>query len=273
MSSQDLTNLPALKSWLGLPAGVSPNDVTLAATITGASRAIYAWLGRPGMLPQSHVDVIDGERKRVFLRHWPVVEIVSVTIDGCATPAAAPSGAGLSFGYLLKPGDPAPPGAPQALDLFGLFPRRERQGLVVAYQAGYAVLQEAQSVPAAPPYAVTASQPYGPWASDLGVAYAATGAPLTAVAANPAASQYTFSAGVYSFSAADAGASVSLSYGYIPQDIAQAALELAADRFRAADRIGLRSKSVGGQETISYDSAPMPASVLAWLQPYRRVAI
>ena len=48
---------------------------------------------------------------------------------------------------------------------------------------------------------------------------------------------------------------VSLSYGYVPQDIAQAALELAAERFRAAERIGLRSKSVGGQETIGYDTS------------------
>ena len=52
---------------------------------------------------------------------------------------------------------------------------------------------------------------------------------------------------------ADAGQSVSISYGYVPQDIAQAALELAAERFRAAERIGLTSKSMGGQETIAYD--------------------
>ena len=81
------------------------------------------------------------------------------------------------------------------------------------------------------------------------------------------------SAGVYTFSAADAGAALSISYGFIPQDIAQAALELSAERFRAADRIGLRSKSVGGQETISYDGSAISATVLALLQPYRRVAI
>ena len=39
----------------------------------------------------------------------------------------------------------------------------------------------------------------------------------------------------------------------MPQDLAQAATELAAERFRAAERIGLRSKSLGGQETIAYD--------------------
>ena len=53
---------------------------------------------------------------------------------------------------------------------------------------------------------------------------------------------------------ADAGAAVSLSYGYVPQDLAQAALELAAERFRAAEHIGVRSKSLGGQETIAFDA-------------------
>lgn len=271
MSSQDLTTLLALKSWLGLPVGATANDTTLAATITAASRAIYALLSRPGLLPQTYVDVIDSERKRVFLRHWPVTEIASVTLEGRTVPAAAPVGAGLPFGYLLAPGDAAPPGAPQALDLFGQPTRWQRQGLVVSYQAGYSVRGEAQTVPSASPLILTANQTYGPWASDLGVVYATSGAPLTSVAASPAMGQYVVSAGVYTFSAADAGAALSISYGYIPQDIAQAALELSAERFRAADRIGLRSKSVGGQETISYDGSAISATVLALLQPYRRV--
>ena len=77
-------------------------------------------------------------------------------------------------------------------------------------------------------------------------------------------------AGAYAFSAGDAGAAVSISYGYIPQDVAQAALELAAERFRAAERIGLRSKSIGGQETIAYDISAISAPVMSLLQPYRR---
>ena len=79
--------------------------------------------------------------------------------------------------------------------------------------------------------------------------------------------------GVYGFSAADAGAAVTIGYGYVPQDVAQAAIELAAERFRAAERIGLRSKSVGGQETISYDTSAISAPILAMLQPYKRVAV
>ena len=122
-------------------------------------------------------------------------------------------------------------------------------------------------------WAVCLAAPYGAWASDLGVTYANTGLPLQAVSGTPGAGQYAVAAGVYRFSAADAGASLSLSYGYVPQDLAQAAAELAAERFRAADRIGLRSKSLGGQETISYDLSGLSEGVATLIAPYKRTAL
>ncbi len=164
------------------------------------------------------------------------------------------------------------PGRPQALDLFGGYYRPGRQSLAVSYSAGYAVQSEAQTVPGSP-YQLTAAAPFGPWSSDLGVTYAVSGIALTEVATAPSAGQYTASGGVYGFAAADAGQGVTLSYGYVPQDIAQAALELAAARFRAADHIGLNSKSIGGQETIAFDASAIPAPVVAMLQPYVRVAV
>ena len=273
MSSQDLTTLAAVKSWLGLPPGASPNDATLSALITAVSRAIYAALSRPALLPQTYTETLDAESRRVFLRHWPVLSVNSVTLDGRAVPAAAVPGAAASFGYLLKPGDSAPPGASQALDLRGWRVRRERQNLVVNYLAGYAIQAEAQTAPSAASWTLAALAPYGPWASDRGVVYAASGIALASVAASPATGQYSVSTGIYTFAPGDAGKALSISYGFIPQDIAQAALELAAERFRAADRIGLRSKSLGGQETISYDSSAISAPILALLQPYRRVAV
>lgn len=273
MSSQDLTTLAALKNWLGLPATASPSDSTLSALVTAASRAICAWLGRPGLLPQTYIDACDCESPRVFLRQWPVLQINSVTLDGFAVPAAALSVGGPVNGYLLKPADNAPPGAPQALDMFDRKASRRRQNLSVNYLAGYAVIREAQTAPASAPWTLAVNQPYGPWANDLGVFYTASGLPLTPVAAAPNVGQYCVGAGAYLFAAADADASLQISYGFTPQDIAQAALELAAERFRAADRIGLRSKSIGGQETISYDGSAISAPILAMLQPYKRVAV
>lgn len=56
----------------------------------------------------------------------------------------------------------------------------------------------------------------GAFQADLGVSYAATGAPLTRVAASPATGQYTVSAGgSYGFAAGDAGAALVLGYSYL----------------------------------------------------------
>ncbi|HVP99168.1 MAG TPA: hypothetical protein VMS87_07950 [Roseiarcus sp.] len=273
MSPYDLTTLAALKSWLGLPSGSGPNDGTLSALITVASRSIYAALSRPALLPQSYSEVLDLETQRVHLRHWPVLRVMSLTWRGLTVPPDTNADLDGSLGYVLQPGDAAPPGRPQALDLFGELYRPGRQSLAVIYTAGYAVQNEAQTVPASSPYQVNALAPYGAWASDLGVAYASNGTALTAVGASPGVGQYAVTGGVYAFSAADAGQALSLSYAYVPQDVAQAALELAATRFRAAERIGLNSKSIGGQETISYDASAVPAPILAMLQPYKRVAV
>jgi hypothetical protein len=272
MSPYDLTTLAALKAWLGLPSAAGPNDATLSALVTAASRAIYSNLSRPGLLPQSYTETLDLDTRRVYLRQWPVLQVNSVLWRGIVVPPDQNADLDASVGYALQPGDAAPPGRPQAIDLFGDCYRPGRQALVVSYRAGYAVQGEAQIVPSSGPFQITALAPYGPWSTDLGVVYAATGAALAPVAAAPGPGQYAVSAGLYSFSAADAGQAVTLSYGYVPQDLAQAALEMAAVRFRAAEHIGLKSKSVGGQETIAYDTSAIPAPILAMLQPYKRVA-
>lgn len=75
--------------------------------------------------------------------------------------------------------------------------------------------QQAESVPASSPYTVTPTVPgSGTWSKDAGVKYAATGIALTPVASGPTAGQYSVSAGVYTFAAADEGAAVVISYYY-----------------------------------------------------------
>ena len=102
--------------------------------------------------------------------------------------------------------------------------------------------------------------------------YASSGVALLPVSGAPNVGQYSVAGGVYRLSASDADATLSLSYGFVPQDLAEAATELAAERFRAADHIGLRSKSLGGQETIAYDLSGVSATVMALLAPYKRAA-
>ena len=69
----------------------------------------------------------------------------------------------------------------------------------------------------------------------------------------------------------DAGANVTLSYGYVPADLARAALEWVADRYASRTRIGQSAKTLGGQETTSFVVKAMPDVVDRLLRPYRRV--
>ena len=125
MSPFDLTNLAALKAWLGLPSAPGPSDATLSALVTAASRSIYAALSRPSLLPFSYAETIDLETNRVTLRRWPVLQVTSVTWRGIAVLPDENADLEASVGYALEPCDGIPPGRPQALDLFG---RQYRSG-------------------------------------------------------------------------------------------------------------------------------------------------
>ena len=72
---------------------------------------------------------------------------------------------------------------------------------------------EAAAVPSVSPYTVAVANAAS-LVDDEGVLYAATGLPLTKVAAAPSAGQYAIAAGVVTFNAADAGKAVLVSYTY-----------------------------------------------------------
>jgi hypothetical protein len=219
------------------------------------------------------MDRLDGNDKaRLFLRHYPALQVLTLLIDTAAIPAATSApGAPPARGYLLETWDGMPPGRPQALDVFRTFYRKGRQNIVVDYTAGYAVQGEAASVPAVSgPYNVMAAAPFGPWASDVGVTYA-NGTPLVAVASGPIAGEYAVAGGVYSFAAADAGAGVLISYGFIPAAINNACIEWVAERYRYRTRVGQSAQTVQGQQTASYSLKDIPDFVRASLDPYRSV--
>lgn len=61
-------------------------------------------------------------------------------------------------------------------------------------------------------------------------------------------------------------------YEAAPADIAQAAVELAGEAFRRREHIGVASKSLGGQETISFSQKDMNDTVRTLLAPYQVLA-
>jgi len=74
------------------------------------------------------------------------------------------------------------------------------------------VVLEAHSVPATSPYTVTTTYS-ATFLTDWGVTYT-NGTRLTRVTSGPTVGQYTVSAGIYTFAAADEGQSVQISYQY-----------------------------------------------------------
>jgi hypothetical protein len=274
MATGDLVQLATVKSWLGVTSAA--DDALLSSLISQISRAIYNYINRSFVLPANVTEAYDGSgRESLILRNWPVGAIGAVVVDGKPIPPAPLMVAGVhpAPGYVLEQADDQPPGAMQQLFLRGPYRfHKGRQNVVVTYRSGYEIVSETQSVPMQAPFQLTAFSPYGVFAEDTGVAYA-NGAALKAVAANPTGGQYTVdpTSGTYGFSAADAGATLSISYGYIPADLAQCALEWVADRYRYKDRIGVSSRSLGGQETTSYQNRPVPDFVAASLVNFRRI--
>ena len=184
-----------------------------------------------------------------------MTRVLACLIDGLPVATAAYPG---QSGIVLESTDAAPPGSMQRIVYRGgAFPAGT-QNVATTYRAGYEIIAEAAMVPAVLPFVVTAIAPYGAWQGDTGV----TGA----------SGSYTASGGVYTFAAADAGAAITLSYGYVPADLARAALEWVADRYASRTRIGQSAKTLGGQETASFVVKAMPDVVDRLLRPYRRVA-
>jgi hypothetical protein len=275
MAASDLATLADAKTWLSGSSGIgSSDDALIARLITDVSGAITAYLGRPSLMPRAYAERLDGNGKaRVFLRHYPVLQITSLVIDNMAVPAIATpeQGAPSAKGYLLEVWDGLPPGRPQALDLFHTVFRQGRQNVLVGYSAGYAVEGEAATVPASPgPYSITAAAPFGPWAGDAGVTYV-SGTPLVVVTGTPRAGEYNVAGGIYSFAAADAGAALLISYGFVPAAINNACIEWVAERYRYRTRIGQSAQTVQGQMTSAYSLKDMPDFVRASLDPYRSV--
>lgn len=267
MAQGDLISLAQLKAHLGVQS--SGDDILLAGLIGQISRAICSYINRPFIWPRDVVDTFDGNgRPKIQLRSWPVIAVSSVTIDGQPVPQALTP---MSQGWTLESGDDEPPGAMQRVMLRGGIFSRGWQNVSIAYRAGYQISDEACAAPGSAPFLVRAEQPYGAYACDADVSYA-NGEALVRVAANPVKGQYALDGvGGYLFSAADAGQSLLLNYGYVPLDLAGCALEWAADRYRYRDRIAMTSKSLGGQETTAFRISAMPDYVEAALRGFIRI--
>lgn len=267
-----LTTLPAVKQWLEIDAVNDERDELLLRLIRGASAFLLNYLNRQGLALATYTEIYDGYGNTfMLLRQNPVYQIINMSFGG--TPISAATGNGFdnpyTNGYVLEPDySPASQGSGQRVNLYGWrFPRG--RGLVrVQYRAGFVMVGEQHTIPGATPWEVFTDYM---WLSDEGVTDA-DGTAFTKVAASPAAGEYTVDKdGKYTFAEADENTDVLISYSFVPADIQEAATLLVGERYRYMDRIGYVSKSLGGQETVTFAQSAMSAYTRESLTPYRNV--
>lgn len=281
MPLQDLTTLSRVRTWLAIEDNKDAANPILQQEITRLSAVTLSWLGYSSILPAIYNDILSGTGScRILLKQRPVTKITSFTASGVSIPANTQP-PGMGTGWTLEPWDGYCPAKAQQLFVSGYGLPRGMANIGLTYTAGYQASVTMQ-VPTSAPYELCPDFPAGMFAVDAGVTL--DGTALTPVTGDPSAMQYTPAAPLfpddstgkpkqskYVFNAAQAGANVVITGGFIPYTIENAVCELVGERFKYRDRIGSRSKSLGGQEVMSYDVNDLPKWFTSTLQPFKNV--
>lgn len=273
MADTLLTTLDHVKDWLGIDNSNSDADDYLLRLIKSASQFALNYMQRDSISSQTYTETYDGYGNSfMVLRQFPATQVNSLSFNG--KPISAATGNGItspwSNGYVLEAPKSAP--AQQRLSLYNLIFPHDRSSIYVSYQAGYLMVDESQYTGADP--STTPVETFFTWTEDGGVTLS-NGTPLTKTN-GPSSSltsmqYYCDSDGNYYFSTSQADTTLLITYSYIPADVEQAVWELVGERYRAQERIGMSSKSLGGQETVSFDIRAMNPYIRELLNPYKRV--
>lgn len=263
-----LTTLENVKQWLGFEPSNTESDALLNRLIRVAGSFVLSYLNRDGFDLTTYSEVYDGHGNSwIMLRHGPVYAVHAVSFSGTPIPQASGNGIDSPHtnGWVLEPGYSVQ-GA-QRLNFYGFRTPRLRSSVYVQYSAGYVLKDEEHTVPDVSFQVSTIEL----WLENVSVSYADSGNFLTRVSGAPNIGEYSVSDGVYVFNPADVGSKVLVTYSYAPSDVVQAVTEIVGERYRYMDRIGQTSKSLGGQETVSFSKESLTEFVRDLLNPYKVV--
>lgn len=260
--TERLTTLAAVKQWLNITTDTS--DQLLIQSIDAASQFILDYLGWDSFQRTAYVQNFRGYGKSdVLLKFWPILSVESVFTHGVAVQPAVVTNGMPGSGYTVSDRR----AGQQFIALYGYSFGNGSPGQV-SYEAGFETTQE--MVIPADPFKLTPTNK-GTWSNDLGVIIDGVAGVL--VTGTPTTGQYAVDEwGTYLFAAADVGKTVIIDYSYTPAAVSFAAMEIVGLWFKRRDRIGIQSKTLGGQETITYTNEDMNSGARAMLQPFRNVA-
>lgn len=261
MLTERLTTLTAVREWLGIDTDTS--DALLLRSIDAVSQYVLQFISWDSFRRRNYTQSFRGYGKgQVLLRNWPILGVSFVGTGGATIAPSTFSNGYPSCGYYVSDER----GGPQSLNLQGYVFGSGVSSQIV-YEAGY---ENSQSfVIPGTPFQLTPTDG-GLWSLDLGVTI--DGVAATLVTGTPNVGEYTLDEwGLYTFAAADAAKTAVIEYSYTPAAIAFAATELVGEWFKRKDRIGILSKTLGGQETITFANQDMNASARSMLQPWMNV--
>lgn len=257
---EQLTNLTNLKAWLEDPSSTSA-DALLTRLIQQASRFILNYTQRASFYKTAISEMRNGYGGQTMpLMEWPATNLSSVIVGSRIVTSSQ---------FKLEAWNGLPPGGPQLVAIEGGEFTPGNLNVAFSYTTGFYITGQSATVPASGPSTISVQAANGNWGRDDGVTLT-NGTPLTLVTGTPGAMQYTAANGIYTFNAAQAGAGVLISYSYIPSDIEQACIEIAAERYRYLKRIGQTNVSAAGQITTGYSLKALQDYVRETLDNYKR---
>lgn len=261
--TERLTTLAAVKQWLNITTDTS--DPLLIQSIDAASQFILDYLGWDSFQRTAYVQNFRGYGKPdVLLKFWPILSVSSVYTHGVGVSPAVVTNGMPGSGFTISDRR----NGQQFISLYGYSFGQGSPGQV-SYEAGFETTQT-MTIPDATPWQLTPTNS-GTWSSDLGVLI--DGVEATLVTGTPVAGQYAVDEwGTYTFAEADEDKTAVIGYSYTPAAVSFAAMEIVGLWFKRRDRIGIQSKTLGGQETITYTQENMSMGTRAMLQPFRNVA-
>lgn len=264
--TERLTTLAAVKDWLDIPHDDS--DTALVRLIDSASQFVLNQLNRESFWVRPYTQNFRGNGKTyTLLANWPVVSITSVGIGGLSVPVSVEGNAGLpGAGFRLSDDRRTY----QSVELYGGYGFTMGAPSQIIYTSGFSTT-DTPTLPAPVDgkllYTPTKD---GQWSHDRGVSH--NGVKLLLVKEDPAVTEYSVDEwGTYTFNIALEGEEVEISYDFTPFDVSFAVTELIGEWYRRKDRIGQLSKTLGGQETVTFSQKDMSDSIKTALQTYKNV--
>jgi hypothetical protein len=275
--TERLTSLARVKDWLNIAADNTASDVALLRLIDSASQFILTYISRDSFAVREYQDYYNGNgHSSLLLRHWPVVKILEMDANGVSIGAATFTNNQWTDGYQV--GDDR--GAPQSLSILRQTFYRGTSTRVL-YQSGYLRTERFKLTMDEDAVHLIVPELTDLWIEDEGVVNEDTGLAMVSVdlldyekpydSSTIPAGHYLCDEGQYLFSPDDVGTKVQISYSYVPTDIAQAVTEMVGEATKRKERIGVLSKNLGGQESVTFSKSSMNDTIRECLQPYMSV--